>query len=180
MIAPVMAYDDYVHEAGRTSADRRRRRAVITMTVVFALLLSAFGIALAFNQGWVGDRKPWGQAGPTCTPWTEPPPPKDITVNVYNSTDTKGLAAKAAADLAAQEFRIEGVGNDPLKKKVAGVAEIRYGKQTAAQAKVLAQRFPGAKMLPDQSTDGILDVALGEKFTKVANPKPPVAPSNPC
>ena len=52
--------------------------------------------------------------------------------------------------------------------------------QTEAQAKVLAQRFPGARLVADQSTDGILDVALGDKFSKVANPPLPVRPTNPC
>lgn len=176
-----MAHDDgYVHQAGRTSAQRRRRRAAVTMALVFVLLLSAFGIAVGFNQGWFGDRSPTANPSVACVPYTEPPPPEDITVNVYNSTTKKGLAATASQALAGQRFRIQTVSNDPLKKQVPGTAEIRYGKPTAAQAQVLAKRFPGSALVQDKRTDGILDVALGEKFTKVANPKAPVRPTNAC
>ena len=176
-----MSYDDdYVHEAGRTSAQRRRRRAVATMALVFVLLLGAFFIALAFTQGWVGDRSPQANPPAACVPWTEPPAPKDITVNVFNATSRRGIAVKAAQTLAGQKFRIADVRNDPLRKQIDGVAEVRYGKQTLAQAKVLAQRFPGAKLVVDSRTTGILDVVLGEQYTKVANPKPPVRPTNPC
>lgn len=86
----------------------------------------------------------------------------------------------ASQALAGQRFRIQTVSNDPLKKQVPGTAEIRYGKPTTAQAQVLAKRFPGATLVQDKRTDGILDVALGEKFTKVANPKAPVRPTNAC
>lgn len=176
-----MAYrEDYVHEAGRTSAQRRRRRAVASMAFVFVLLLAAFLGALAFNQGWVGDRSPSANPEEACVPWDNPPPPKDVTVNVYNSTSRSGIARQVASDLARQKFRISDVRNDPLRKMVTEVAEIRYGAQTEAQAKVLAERFPGARLVADQSTDGILDVALGDKFSKVANPPLPVRPTNPC
>lgn len=177
-----MAYDDegYVHQAGRSSAQRRRRRAAATMTLVFVLLLAAFGIAVAFNQGWVRDRSPWSNPAAACVPWQNPPPPADITVNVYNSTTKKGLAKTASQALASQRFRIQTVSNDPMRKAVTGVAEIRYAKATADHAKVLATRFPGAKLVQDKRTTGILDVSLGEKFVKVANPKAPVRPTNAC
>ena len=122
-----MAHDDgYVHQAGRTSAQRRRRRAAWTMALVFLLLLSAFGIAVGFNQGWFGDRSPTANPTVACVPYTEPPPPQDITVNVYNATSKKGLAMTASQALAGQRFRIQTVSNDPLKKQVPGTAEIRY------------------------------------------------------
>lgn len=151
-----------------------------TMVLVVLLLLAAFGIALAFNQGWMTDRSPLANPTQACVPWTQPPPPRDISVNVYNSTQRKGIANDAAQALRDQQFRVVNVRNDPEKRTVTQVAEIRYGRRTKAQADVLARRFPGAKLVPDERTDGILDVALGEKFTKVANPKPPVAPTNPC
>ncbi|MDO5711720.1 MAG: LytR C-terminal domain-containing protein, partial [Micrococcales bacterium] len=114
-----MAHDNgYVHQAGRTSAQRRRRRAAVTMALVFVLLLSAFGIAVAFNQGWVGDRSPASDPASACVPYSEPPPPQDITVNVYNSTTKKGLALTASQALAGQQFRIQTVSNDPLRKQV--------------------------------------------------------------
>lgn len=175
-----MADDDYVHEAGRTSAVRRRRRAVATLAAVVALLLSAFLIALAFNQGWVADRSPLANPTQACVPWTEPPPPRDISVSVYNSTQRKGIANRAAQALRGQQFRVVDVRNDPLQRTVEQVAEIRYGTRTKAQADVLATRFPGATMKAENRTDGILAVALGDKFAEVANPGAPVAPTNPC
>ncbi len=176
-----MAYDDdYVHEAGRTSEQRRRRRARLTMALVFVLLFGTFLTALAFTQGWVTDRNPLANPTAVCVPWTEPPPPRDITVNVYNATSKRGLAVKVSQTLAGQRFRIGTISNDPLRKQVDGVAEIRYGKKTLAQARVLALRFPGATLVADNRTNGILDVVLGDKFTKVANPKDPVRPTNAC
>ena len=150
------------------------------MATVFGLLFAAFGIAVAFNQGWVGDRTPWTNPATACVPWKQPPPPSDITVNVYNSTTRKGLAKTASQALAGQQFRIQAVGNDPLKKTITAVAEIRYAKSTTEQAKVLAARFPGAKLVQDKRTTGILDVSLGQKFTKVVSPKAPVRPENAC
>lgn len=179
-MVPEMSYGDY-HEAGRTSAERRRRRGALTMLLVFMLLFGTFGIALAFNQGWVADRNPLANPTPECVEWVQPPPPRDITVNVYNATSRRGLAVEASTLLAGQKFRIGRVGNDPQRATVEQTAEIRYGTRTKPQAQVLATRFPGAKMVEQKDrVDGILDVVLGDKYEKVKAVKDPVRPTNAC
>lgn len=175
-----MSYGDY-HQAGRTSAERRRRRGWLTMLLVFALLFGTFGVALAFTQGWVVDRNPMANPTVACVEWKEPPPPRDITVNVYNATNRRGLAVTASQLLAGQKFRVGRIGNDPQRATIEETAQIRYGTRTKAQAQVLALRFPGAALVEQKDRDdGILDVVLGDAYEKVKPVPDPTPPPNAC
>src|SRR5690242_10648236 len=55
------------------------------------------------------------------------PLPKDVKINVYNATDTPGLANQLATDLHNRQFNIGKTGNDPKGKHIDGVAVLRYG-----------------------------------------------------
>ncbi len=70
---------------------------------------------------------------PSTKPAVKLPAPSTITVNVYNATNRKGLAKSTSGDLVARGFIAGKVANDPLKKTIAGSAEIRYGTRGGRQ-----------------------------------------------
>lgn len=103
----------------------------------------------------------------TVTPGASLPKPKAVTVNVYNSTDTAGLAKKTAAELKDRGFTIGTVDNDPLGNVVKGVAEIRYSAASRAQAQLLEIYLPGAKLVKSDTAGEGIDLAIGPKFGAV-------------
>ncbi len=175
-----------LNPVGPSAAERQRRRSMAILAGLGAFLLVSFLVAFAYIQGWIPPKGLGGDAGAPTTPTTSltcttappAPAPKTITVNVYNSTDRTGLAAVTAKALKDQGFAVAAVTNDPLAKKVDGVAEIRFGKSGTAKADVLASRFPGAVKVPDDKrADDTVDVAIGLKFAAVS--PPPTATASP-
>ena len=61
-----------------------------------------------------------------------------VTVNVYNATNRAGLAASTAKDVKARGFVDRPVANDPLKKKIDGAGELRFGPNGKAGAALVA------------------------------------------
>ncbi|WP_226343745.1 LytR C-terminal domain-containing protein [Agilicoccus flavus] len=167
--------EGYVRVAGRTTEQRRRRRAALVLGSLVAFLVLALAVALLWNQrsGDAG-RAPAAPAA-TCTP---PPAPARVSVNVYNATDRAGLAARAATGMKAQGFAVAAVKNDPLERTVKGPAEVRHGPAGAAAAAVVAARVPGAKLVADRRTDAGVDLVLGSAFTTVS--KTPATPAPVC
>lgn len=164
--------------ADRAYHARRQRRARATLFVVVLVLAGAFYYASTYYTS--SEPKP----GPctTVVPTIEPRP-VDISVNVYNATSRRGLAATVAKATAARGFKVKAVSNDPLKKTVKGVAEIRYGPEGLASAKVLAKHFPGAPLVADKREGDTIDLVLGNTY-KAIGPVPtvpaPTATLPPC
>ena len=110
-----------------------------------------------------------------CETTTAPgalPNPRAVHVRVYNATERSGLARTVAGQLGSRGFRVSGTGNDPLEsiRSVEGVAEVRYGPVGAAGARLLHLYLPGSQLLPDSRADGVVDVALGPRFSALASP----------
>jgi len=107
----------------------------------------------------------------TSAPASALPAPAEVTVQLLNSTTRGGIAAKARTVLIADGFSSpKEADND--KRKVRGVAEIRYGPAAEKGARLLAFYFPGAKLVPnpaDKSTTVV--VSLGSKYKKVTSPE---------
>lgn len=170
----------YLQETGVSIHRRRqRRRAAITLTIVFLMLAATFGYAAAFVQGWVGGKTVKTVANAACQAGlgAQPVTPHAVTINVYNSTNREGLAALVATSLQKQGFKIATVGNDPLGMSIEGVGEIRRGDNGAAQAGLAASWLAGAKVVSDRRKDSTVDLVLGYKFTKLSAP-PKAAPPN--
>ena len=166
----------YIVESGASRSRRsRRRRALITLTVVALMLFFAFWYAYSYYRS---DSQATAAPAPTCTTAAPAkakaaaPAPGDITVNVYNATSRDGLANKTASDLRERGFDVATVTNDPLRRTVAGPAEVRHGKSGAAKAKVVLGLVKGAKAVPDARTDASVDLVLGEKFTILVKAAP--------
>ncbi|WP_026212617.1 LytR C-terminal domain-containing protein [Longispora albida] len=105
---------------------------------------------------------------------TRQPPPADIKVNVYNGTDETGVAAKAADGLAKEKFKVLKTDNDPKRKTVKGVVELRYGPKTVGAAHVLRAYFLVDADAPAEfdpkRTDDVVDVVLGAQFKQLGSP----------
>lgn len=102
------------------------------------------------------------------------PEEKNIKINVYNATARPGLAAMVATDFENREFTVVNKptidqANDPLKKKVEGVAELRYGPKAHGAAWVLQAYFlADADLQIDlERTDDVVDVVLGEQYKQL-------------
>jgi LCP family protein required for cell wall assembly len=126
----------------------------------------------SFNMGAVGNVVEWDPAKsgrlfhdltddkPLTPPKKKPSvtiAPSSIRVDVRNSTDTNGLAAKAADDLSRVGFQIAGTGNSPkgADPSVTVVAD---------SAHTLAAAIPGAKLQLDQSFGDGLQLQVGSDF----------------
>lgn len=147
----------------------RRRRTVITLVVVAAVLGVSLFVAAGYVQGWLGKHADTPRA---CAPKTAVTA-NQVTLNVYNATSHSGLARKTADGLKKRGFKIATVANDPLEKKVTGSSEVRYGNGGARAAKLVAAQVRGAKMVQDSRSDGSLDIVIGDRFTALAPPAKP-------
>jgi hypothetical protein len=140
----------------------------VALVVVFALL---FGLWKLVSGGSTPEAatQPEVTASP-CVTVTMPtskllPPPNQVRVNVYNSTPTTGLAKKTARELSAKGFKISKVANDPLGKKISGVAQIRYGPRGELSAQLLLLYVPGAEMVNDYRAGKRVDLSTGKTFS---------------
>lgn len=102
------------------------------------------------------------------TPAESLPGPSKVRVNVFNATETAGLAGKTAKELGSRNFKVVKVANDPRNKKIAGVAQIRYGPKGEQSAQVLLFQAPGAELINDGRKGKTVDLAMGDEFTSLA------------
>jgi hypothetical protein len=92
-----------------------------------------------------------------------------FTLNVYNSTDRKGLAAHTAAELKARGFAIGQVTNDPLKSKLNGAAQVRGAGASNIELREVAAEVQGAQIQTDSRNDPSIDLVLGSTFDTLAS-----------
>jgi len=115
---------------------------------------------------------------PSCStvmvaPSDELPVPEKVKVNVYNATETSGLASKTARDLKKRGFVIRDVANDPVAMPIEGVARIRFGPSSAKRAELLSYYFPGAELVELDRSGPKVDVALGDAYVLIP-PQPDI------
>lgn len=172
-------FDAEADEAERMRIARRRRlrhRIVIGILVVGLLLSALFAQALV--QGWIvlSQPKPEAVAAAECPagPFTSQPP-ETVTVNVYNSTPTAGLATQVSDGLAERGFLRGTVGNSPTNRE-GMTAIIISGPGGEAAAFTLQQQIAGTQYVQDDREDATVDVVLGSGFTALV-PAENVAPA---
>lgn len=108
---------------------------------------------------------------PTHTASATLPAPGRITVSVLNATKRGGIAARARTALVSDGFNVpKPAANDSPKKKVLGVAEIRFGPKGRAGATTLRYYFPGARLVAVNVKTATVVVSLGAKYRSVATP----------
>ncbi len=147
---------------------------VVIAVAVIVVVGVVYGVLSLFGGDSSGDADPAASGVPsTCaTTSTSPaeslPAPSKVRVNVFNATDTAGLAGKTAKELGSRNFKVVKVANDPRNKKIAGVAQIRYGPKGEESAQVLLFQAPGAELINDGRKGKAVDLAMGEEFTSLA------------
>lgn len=146
---------------------RRQRRSATTLIVVLGILAAAFYYASTYFRA----SEP--AAGPCTTllAVTELRP-ADISLNVYNATKQQGLARDVGAVVTSRGFQLKSVANDPLKKTIKGVAELRHGPEGLESAKVLQRHLPGSVLVADKRQGDTVDLVIGNGFRKFG-PVPP-------
>jgi hypothetical protein len=157
----------------------RRRRPkwqlpVAIVVVVLVVMFLIFGIVKMFS----GSSEPAASEStpnplPCATVMVSPaeslPAPEQVRLNIYNATQTPGLAGSTAQVMGARGFTVKEVGNAAGNRQVAGVAEILYGPKGKAAAQLLEYYFPGADLIPDGRSKRVVDVILGHQFTAVVD-----------
>lgn len=148
---------------------RVRALVVVGVLVVFALVFVAVALVRDSQGGEVAAAscpEGWPQGDLVLRE------AKDIKINVFNATDTVGLADSVAQDFAGREFQVQKKGNDPQKKAVEGVALLRYGPKAIGSSQVLQAFFLGkaATQYDPKREDDLVDVVLGDQFQQLATP----------
>jgi hypothetical protein len=118
----------------------------------------------------------------SCPP-TKPSPtvvaPAQVKVNVYNATQRRGLASAVATELRKRGFKVGKVANDPLKRTVTGLAEVRASTTGADAARTVVAHVGQVVLVPDQRKDASIDLVLGATFKALVPPKAAAAAVTP-
>lgn len=154
---------------------RRARRRRIRHGVVLGLLLVVVAGAALFAQAVIegrialsepGGTSPSAEAGCPAGPFSYQPA-TTVTVNVFNSTATPGLAGTAAEGLSQRGFSVGTVGNTSLNRE-GMTALILSGPAGQQSAYTLQQHIPDTEYMADERTDASVDVILGSGFQSLA------------
>lgn len=100
----------------------------------------------------------------------------EININVFNATQTVGLATNVAADFKNRKFNVGTVGgeteNGADKYYPEEVAILRYGPKTVGAAHLLRAYFLNETTVQFdlKREDDVVDVVIGGKFKQLATP----------
>ncbi|MDF8266312.1 LytR C-terminal domain-containing protein [Luteipulveratus flavus] len=166
------------YETGLARARRRRhRRAVAVISLVGILVVATFVYSVLYVQ----NKLPGQQAAtPTCTVTATPTvdPQSAFRLNIYNAGGQQGRANDVALAMKSRGFDVGVVGNDPYKKRIAGVGEIRFGASgEGAASQYIHTLAPGAQLVQDGRTDTSVDVVVGSAFPSIPTAPPKPAPT---
>lgn len=141
--------------------------------LIFLLVLALVSLAVWWNVLRT-ERQEAAEQAAACESVAEAAPPTDlepgdITLRVFNATDTAGLAQTVATALAERGFVIAEVANDPTEREVTGVGELRYGARGSEAARYMQVYLPGAGDYQDVRADARVDLVVGPEFTTLAS-----------
>jgi hypothetical protein len=161
-----------VDEGGRRAAPsyrvRRQRRSIVVILLVLAGLAGAFYYASTYF------RMTTPVPGPCTTAAVAAPlVPSDVSLNVYNATSRAGLAGATAKTARDRGFTVKAIGNDPKKATIKQSAQVRFGPDGAASAKLLLSHLRGAVGVNDKRAGDTVDLVLGNGW-KAFGPVPAV------
>jgi hypothetical protein len=159
----------------RQKPARPRWLEVLLISVAVLVVLGVgLGIASLIRGGSSSPEAEESSPSPTpcvttlVTPAEALPKPDRVKVNVYNATDTSGLASKTATEVEERGFQVGKVDNDPVGRPITGVAEIRFGPKGASQADLVLIYVPGAVLVELDRKGRAVDLAVGDGFTSLA------------
>jgi len=107
-------------------------------------------------------------AGAPLADVTLPDDPADVTIKVYNGTNTTGLADSVTNEFKNRRFTVQKPAESKTKYK--GVAEIRYGPDAVGRAQLLRAYFlDQSKLEYNAKRKGVLiDIVIGNGFRQLA------------
>lgn len=184
-VLPELETDDGLDEESyqRLSGKRRARiaRQRIVFGVVVLLVLAVGGGAyLVWSDRWQpgGNPTPTAAASPTCVPATAPAllAPGEVTVDVLNGTDRRGLAAAVAGELRTRGFVVTEVGN-AASATGPSTAVVTYPTALAQQAVTVGARIADAQLVEDPAAT-VVSVSLGDGYQALL-PEEALAPVAP-
>ena len=166
---------DYVYESGMSTRRRKQRRTAITLLLTLLLLFAAFWWAWSYiREDGTAGANGTPTAGSTAGQCGDNDP-REVTVNVYNASNRRGLAGAVADELRSRGFTIGDVANDPLGQNFAAPSQVRYGEPGRTQAAMLRGLVEDEQVIRDERTDNSLDLVLGQNFGDL-NPAPAGTP----
>lgn len=138
----------------------------ITLVVLAAMVIAAVVLAGLIARGEVV--LPFGKDVPaqaiTCPGETfDYPANKTVSVNVYNSTTTEGLASKVAAELKKRGYLVKQVANS--RTEYTGTAVVVSGATGQGAAFNLQRNIAGTEYVQDTRSDATVDLFLTGSFT---------------
>jgi hypothetical protein len=158
-----------------TSPTKRRPLPALVFLLALCVLAALVWWRVLNRDGSTASTSPSCSSTPT-TVATQLPRPAAVTVRVLNSTDRDGIAGTTTTTLKADGFATLAADNDDKPDTygshgtIPGVAEIRYGPNGEAAAKLLSYYFPTATTVRRDGQDATILVALGTAFKSVAAP----------
>ena len=107
-------------------------------------------------------------AGAPLADVTLPDDPADVTVKVYNGTNTTGLADSVTNEFKNRRFTVQKPAESKTKYK--GVAEIRYGPDAVGRAQLLRAYFLDQSKLEYNAKrkGALIDIVIGSGFRQLA------------
>ena len=145
----------------------RVRALVVVGVLAVAALVFVITALVRDSQGGTtnGDKCP---AGAPMADVTLPDDPAEVTVKVYNGTNTAGLAESVTNEFKNRRFTVQKAAESKTKYK--GVAEIRYGPDSIGKAQLLRAYFLAqSKMTYNPKRKGaLIDIVIGSQFRQLA------------
>ncbi|MGH8892550.1 MAG: LytR C-terminal domain-containing protein [Actinomycetes bacterium] len=155
------------------------RRIMVVVAVLLVIVTGAWS-AWQVTTGSAEDVR--AKPTPSCPEPSPTPavvPPAEVTVNVYNATDRRGLAARVAGELSRRGFVVRKIDNDPARRTVTGAAEVRHSAEGTAAARTVGAQVGEVVAVPDQRKGASVDLVLGAAFTKLLTPEQAAAAVQP-
>ncbi|MBD8044888.1 LytR C-terminal domain-containing protein [Arthrobacter sp. Sa2BUA2] len=159
-------FHDAEDDAAARRAKRRRAFHGVVLGLLIAVLIAAAIVVQGIAAGWINlprpDIRPGAQTDCPAGPYLYQPP-ETVTVNVYNSTPTPGLATEVSEALKARGFNVDQTGNSTVNR--AGMtAIILSGPGGEAAAFTVQQQIPSTHYIQDDRKDSSVDVVLGSTY----------------
>jgi hypothetical protein len=107
-------------------------------------------------------------AGAPLADITLPDDPDQVTVKILNGTTTPGLAESVTNDFKNRRFKVQSPGED--KKRVKGVAVVRFGPAAVGSAQLLEAYFLG-QATPEYNAKrkgAVVEIVIGAQFQQLA------------
>jgi LytR cell envelope-related transcriptional attenuator len=145
----------------------RVRALVVVGVLAVAGIIFVITALVKDTQGGAVDAKNC-PAGAPLADLTLPDDPAEVTIKVYNGTNTAGLAERVSNEFENRRFKAEKPGESKTKYK--GVAEIRFGPDAVGRAQLLRAYFLAqSKMSYNAKRKGALvDIVIGSEFRQLA------------